>query len=199
MKYNSRLSDIQRALSIPVQRIATHLMRSMIQRIKRGVGAEGLFRPLGADSTARPGDGLFWVSPSRPQPPGYVAKPTSGPRVGWAGYESYLAYTQALGSPARTFEESGALLESLAVRVMGPGRVKVTFYGTHRAPLPFGPTDRPQRQSNTAVAFLGSRNERTPMLMPSRSELAEVTKIMRDEMAGLAEAASAQRAIARRR
>lgn len=198
VKYNNRLTEIQRALSVPVQEIGLFLMREMVQRIKRGVGASGLFRPLGADSRPRPGPGLFWVSPTRPQPAGYVARPTSGPKAGWAGYESYKAYVDALGKPARTFEETGALLDSLGIRVMGPGRVKVTFYGRHKAPEAFGPTDTPRPQSNTSVAFLGSRGEREPMLMPTAQELTQVGRIMRERMTEMAEAAAGQGAVTRR-
>lgn len=191
VKYNSRLSELERNLSLPVQEVAIDLAARMVQRIQLGQAAQGHFTALGAQSQERPGSGLFWVSPDRPQPPGYVTKPTTGPMAGWAGYRSYRGYTEAMGSPPRRFKITRQMLDSLKVRVMGPGRVKVAFYGAHkRAKQPPGVTA--SSTTNSGVAWLTSRNERDPMLMPSRVELDAVKRLVFERMNAIAEASTAQ-------
>lgn len=198
VKANNALSDIERALSIPVMEIAQRLAVSIRARIELGEAARGHFRPLGADSRERSGHGLFWVSPDRPQPAGYLSKPSTGQLAGWAGYRSYKAYTEALGSPPRKFKITRQLLDSMKIRPMGPGRVKIAFYGTHkRAKQP--PKIIGTGGSNSAVAFLASRDERDPMLMFTFRELADVARFVREHVNELAEAASAQGAKSRRR
>lgn len=192
VKYNSKLSEIERKFAIPLVEIAQQLVPGMIARIRQGRSSTGAFTSLGAHSVARPGGGLFWVPPKSAQPTGYVVKAAAGKYAGWAGYESYRAYTQALGSPPRDFDDTGALLSSLRIRVNGPGRVKVAFYGAH------APDERPdgtgQRRANSAVAYLASRHESVPMLTPSRDEIVQVARLFQSEVGAqvISEAADAQ-------
>lgn len=191
VRVNSRLSEIERRFAIPLVEIAQRLVPGMASRIQRGVSSTGTFAPLGAYSVPRPGPGLFWVPPDLPQPAGYLARPTEGKLAGWAGYKSYKAYTDALGGGPRKFTQTRQLMDSLAPRVLGPGRVKITFYGTHRASKK--PDGTKTQQSNTSVAYLASRNEPEPMLAPTREELLFVARQFQSETAGLIQnAADAQ-------
>lgn len=192
VKYNSKLSEIERKFAIPLVEIAQRLVPGMIARIRRGQASTGMFSALGAYSVPRPGSGLFWVSPKLPQPAGFVVKATNGTYAGWAGYQSYRAYTEALGSPARDFDNTGALLAALKIRVNGPGRVKVAFYGAHAADET--PTGKGQRRANSAVAYLASRNEPVPMLTPSRDEIVQVAQLFQSEVGAqlIGQAADAQ-------
>lgn len=192
VKFNSKLSEIERKFSIPLVEIAQQLVPGMLARIRRGQASTGMFTALGTHSVARPGSGLFWVPPKSAQPAGYVVKATTGKYAGWAGYESYRAYTEALGSPPRDFDDTGALLSTLRIRVNGPGRVKVAFYGAH------APDQRPdgpgQRKANSSVAYLASRHEAVPMLTPSRDEIVQVARLFQSEVGAqvISEAADAQ-------
>ena len=192
VKYNSKLSEIERRFAIPLTEIAQMLVPGMIARISRGQASTGRFSALGAHSTERPGKGLFWVPPRSAQPAGYVVKATTGKYAGWAGYESYRAYTQAQGSPPRDFSDTGALLSTLRIRVNGPGRVKVAFYGAHAADQ--RPGGGGERKANSAVAYLASRHESVPMLTPSRDEIVEVARLFQSEVGAqmIAEAADTQ-------
>jgi hypothetical protein len=190
VKYNTKLDEIQRGLALPLVEIATDLLASMEVRIDRGEAATGKFRALGEGSQPTANHGLYWVRPSLPQPPGYIAKLTSGPRSGWAGYRSYKAYTEALGSPPRTFRVTAQLRNSRKIRVMGPGRVRIAHYGGHSAqPNHKGEA---QKASNANVAFLASRNERDPMLMPTRGEFDAMRASVIEHYEALVAAGAAQ-------
>ena len=192
VKFNSKLSEIERRFAIPLVEIAQQLVPGMLDRIRRGQASTGQFAALGAYSVPTPGGGLFWVPPKSAQPAGFVAQPKSGKYAGWAGYVSYRAYTEALGSPARRFTATGALLSSLKIRVNGPGRVKVAFYGAHAA------ADKPggkgPRTPNTAVAYAASMREPVPMLTPSRDELVAIARQFQSEVGAqmISESADAQ-------
>lgn len=192
VKFNSRLSEIERRFAIPLVEIAQQLVPGMLDRIRRGQASTGSFAALGAYSVPKPGPGLFWVPPGSAQPVGYVAQPKSGKYAGWAGYVSYRAYTEALGSPARTFSATGALLSALKIRVNGPGRVKVAFYGAH------APSQKPDgkgpRTPNTAVAYAASMREPVPMLTPTREELVAIARQFQSEVGAqvISESADAQ-------
>lgn len=190
--YNSKLSEIEKRFAIPLVEIAQRLVPGMIARIRQGRSSTGTFSAIGAHSVPRPGSGLFWVSPKAPQPNGYVVKATHGDYAGWAGYRSYRDYADALGNPPRDFDDTGALLSSLKIRVNGPGRVKVAFYGAHAADET--PTGKGQRRANSAVAYLASRNEPVPMLTPSRDEIVQVAQLFQSEVGAqvIGEAADAQ-------
>ena len=192
VRVNSKLTEIERGFAIPLVEVAQQLVPGMIGRITRGVSSTGTFAPLGAYSVARPGKGLFWVPPDLPQPAGFVVRPTSGELDGWAGYRTYKAYADALGGGPRKFTQTRQLMQSLAPRVLGPGRVKITFYGAHRASRK--PDGTQVRQSNTSVAYLASRNEPAPMLAPTRDELVAIARSSQNEVAAgvLQNAADAQ-------
>gem|GEM_PF-6538207 len=181
VKVNSQLSDIERRFAIPLVEIAQQLVPGMVGRIAQGVSSTGTFAPLGAYSIERPGNGLFWVPPGNPQPAGYVVQPKAGAYGGWAGYRSYKEYTSALGGGPRTFTLTGMLLRSLAIRVLGPGRVKVAFYGGHKPSRQ--PTGKTERKSNANVAFLASRQEPAAMLTPTRREVEQVARQLQSEVA----------------
>jgi len=190
--YNSKLSEIEKRFAIPLVEIAQRLVPGMIARIRQGRSSTGTFSAIGAHSVPRPGSGLFWVSPKAPQPNGYVVKATHGDYAGWAGYRSYRDYADALGNPPRDFDDTGARLWSLKLRVNGPGGVKVASYGAH------SPDERPngpgQRKSNASVAYLASRNEPVPMLTPSRDEIVQVAQLFQSEVGAqlIGQAADAQ-------
>lgn len=217
VRYNSKLSEIEKRFAIPLLTIAQQLVPGMGRRIQQGIASQGMFRAMGADSKPRDGKGLWWVHPAYPQPGGYVVKATSGAYAGWAGYESYVAYLVARGlnGQPRNFTESGALWQSLRIRVNGPARVKVAFFGAHKyiapPPTPDGGTPEWQRRpgdrvrggrsgggtkryNNGEVAFLASRQEPAPMLTPSRMEIAEVAKQFQNEVSAqlIGQAADAQ-------
>lgn len=191
VKINSKLSEIERAFSIPLVDIAQRLLPSMLARFEAGQGAAGPFRALGADSTPRPGNGLFWVAPGAPQPSGYVVKVESGDRAGWAGYKSYKDYCSLRGSPPRKMRASGQALSSVAIRVNGPGRVKIAPYGAH---APAQKIDgKGARSSNTSVLYAASKDEPKPLFAPTREELQQILVDFQNGVAGQIEnAADAQ-------
>lgn len=192
VKFNKRLNQIQRDLALPILEVAQMLAHDLYYRVQRGVSAAGTFSALGARSSPTPGRGLFWVPPSRPQPAGYVTKATTGELAGWAGYRTYRAYTEALGSPPRRFKRTGQLMDSMKVRVMGPGRVKIAFYGGgSKAPKAPG-VKGGGATSNSGIAWFASRHEAAPMLMPNAAEFARVRKYVREHLAAIADGASAQ-------
>lgn len=181
VRYMSKLTEAERRFAIPLVEIAQQLVPGMLARIRQGRASVGNFSALGAHSPPKPSPGLFWVPPKSKQPAGFFVRPTSGKYAGWAGYESYRAYCEALGSPPRTFDETGALLSSLKIRVNGPGRVKVAFYGRH-APSS-SPDGKTKAEANSAIAFLASRREPMAMLTPSRDELVRVAQHYQSEVA----------------
>lgn len=193
VKYNSKLSEIEKRFAIPLVEIAQRLVPGMIARIRQGRSSTGTFAPLGAYTNPTPDHGLFWVRPGKPQPNApFIRRPKEGRYIGWAGYLSYAEYCRALGSPPRDFDDTGALISSLKIRVNGPGRVKVAFYGAH------SPDERPngpgQRKSNASVAYLASRHEAFPMLTPTRDEIVQVAQLFQSEVGAqvIGEAADAQ-------
>lgn len=194
VKWNSRLSEIERKLAIPLIEMAQQLTESLYHRIQRGIASDGMFSPMGARSKPTPSRGLFWVSPDREQPPGYVIKVTTGSYLaGWAGYDSYLDYCKALGQPPRDFFDTGELMRSLKARVMGPGRVKVTFYGTHKIrKQPKAAKAGDAKRVNREIAWLASKDEREPMLMPTRGEMDELQKLLVEHFDTIAQGAAAQ-------
>ncbi len=183
-KFVNALTDFDKAISIPLQVIGVYLASAIQTRAQGGMGAQGPMKPLGADSKAT-GRSLFWVPPEREHPggedpsgaTGYLFKHDKGPRAGWAAYLNYGTYARLYGKgKPRNLTEKGDLWRSLAVKVTSPTRVKVTFFGSHPAHT------GTKGQSNTSVAFLDSRKERTPLLMPNRAELEEVGRLLRDEV-----------------
>jgi len=190
IKFNSKLSEIEKGLAIPLVDIAAALLDSMEDRIDRGKAAVGSFRPIGADSKPTGRGALFWVRPDQPQPTGYIVKPSQGQLAGWAGYRSYKAYAEALGSPARDFNLTGQLRASRKIRVMGPGRVSIKHYGAHTPSKT--PDGKATRSSNSNVAWLASRLERDPMLMPTAKEFEQIRQQTIAHFEALVAAGSAQ-------
>jgi hypothetical protein len=190
VKFNTKLTEIERGLAIPLVDIATALLDSMEERIDRGEAAVGRFRPLGADSKPTGRGGLFWVSPGKPHPTGYVVKPSQGKLAGWAGYRNYKAYAEALGNPPRDFNITGQLRSSRRVKIMGPGRVSIKHYGAHSPSAT--PDGKTTRSSNSNVAWLASRLERDPMLMPTAKEFDEIRQQTLAHFEALVAAGSAQ-------
>jgi hypothetical protein len=205
-KGKSRLPAIADQLSIPLQEIAKMLIPLMGRRVNLGVSATGHFSPMGRNPP-KGGRGLWWVAPGTPQPAGWIVKPTKGPWEGWAGYESYHAWLAArgiLGKP-RNFHETGELWDSLRFRVLSADKVRIAFYGKHKyrpPPMPVGggtpqwqsragtrvkPANQGKRgeakfYSNSEIAFLASRNEADPMLMPSEPEVRQVMALYQNNV-----------------
>lgn len=192
VKANNSLSELARKLVIPIVELGQRLGEEIIPRVQRGESIDGPFRKLGADSPETSDSGLYWVHPARPQPPGHVVKPTTSGLRGWAGYRSYRDYVDRLGELARDFTERGILMAAAKVRANGPGRAKLTFYGSHGAQPAHEKGGAPRRGTNTNVAFLASRLERHPMLMPNLRELKLIRDWLRRHMEAIAEAAGAQ-------
>ena len=205
VRYNSKLSDPERALALPLLGIAQTLIMQMSERIRRGVSSTGTFAPLAAYSSATAARGLFWVPPGQSQPAGWISKTDDG----WAGYLDYPTYAGLRGGGPRTFHETDALFSTIGARVNGPGRVKITFRGTHPRPSSGHQWHHPTAKAvkagggralpNTTVAFLASRREPAPMLTPTPAEIEGVVETLRGEIvARLSEAGEAQRARSRR-
>ena len=192
IKWNSKLDQIQRNLALPILEVSQMLALDLYYRVQRGLSATGTFSALGSRSSPSPGKGLFWVPPSRPQPAGYVTKATTGELAGWAGYRTYRAYTEALGSPPRRFKLTGQLMNSMKVRVMGPGRVKIAFYGGHRKAAQAPGVKGGGATNASGIAWFASRDEADPMLMPSAAELTRVREYVREHLAAITESATAQ-------
>ena len=166
VKKSRVLTDGGRALARPRQEATQCLAGMILTRIRQGRGPIGPWNTYG--STAREGgEALFWVAPKRPQPgpersgDGLKFRVTSGPWAGWAAYESARAYYRLRGLEGQPhdFEESGALLRAAAIRMVNPRHGRLAFYGGHG------------KQSAKQVGWLASRNESSPLLMPSAEEV----------------------------
>lgn len=184
VRVNSKLSQIERGFAIPLVEIAQQLVPGMVARIQRGQSSTGTFEPLGVRSVATPAHGLFWVSPKSPHPP-IQSKGKSWPVIGddgWAGYLTYSDYAEARGKKPRNFRDTNQLMPTLGIRVNGPGRVKVTFYGSHRRNKPKSEGGGVVTTSNSSVALMASRNEPAPMLTPTRDELVAISRQFQDEV-----------------
>lgn len=182
VRFVSSLSEFERRFSIPMQVIGRYLLGAIKVRWDSGEAPLGRFSAMGAHSKERPGDGLFWVPPSQPQPTGtgYVQTAQTGPRTGWAGYVSYPAYCRlAYGGRPRDFEATGAFRHSVVLRILSPVKAKIAPYGSHAS------ADG-ERRSNTSVGFLASRFERLPLLHPTAAEVRTVGDILQDEVVGQA-------------
>lgn len=210
-RVKSKLPAIADQLSIPLQEVAKMIIPLMGRRVSLGQSPSGHFTPMGKNPP-KGGKGLWWVGPESPQPAGFVVRPTSGDWMGWAGYESYRAYLAALGvlGQPRNFHESGELWDSLRYRVLAANNVRIAFYGKHKYRPPPSVNGSPMWQrrvggeffdgkarikpanqekrgaakyySNSEIAFLASRNEVDPMLMPTRDEVAKVLALYQNNV-----------------
>lgn len=167
VKKSKLLTEPQRALALPMLEATQYLADMVISRIRTGQGPRGPWDTYGSGDAGNAGVRLFWVAPGRPQPgdvdakDGLAFKVEAGPWAGWAAYESVDAYYRLRGLAGRPhdFEESGVLLRASAIRVVTPRHMRLAFYGGHGK--------LPAKQ----VAWLASKDERDPLLMPSRAEV----------------------------
>lgn len=206
-KGKTRLPEAADKLSWPLQEVAKMLIPIMGRRVKLGVSPSGHWAAMGKNPE-KPGRGLWWVAPGTPQPAGALVNVTSGPWQGWAGYASYHAWLKArgiLGQP-RNFNETGEMWDALRFRVLGAANVRIAFYGKHMyrpPPIPEGggktawqqragtrvkPANADKRgkakfYSNAEIAWLASRNEADPMLMPTREEVQQIMVLFQNNMA----------------
>ena len=174
--------ELARMLSAGIAQIAATLIPIMRLRIGAGHSSQGgYFRALGADSVPLPGPGLFWVSPKRPQPAGFIAEVKAGDgtnfggwdatktsRIGWKGYRTYKHYCELLGSPPRRFVDSGLMMSALVARIDGPRKVSLVFVGSRKTTTGRGKTSTVRFRD---IAYINSRNEPLSMLTPSASEI----------------------------
>lgn len=172
VRFNQRLKQVDRelarTLSAGIYEVAAFLIPLMQRRFATGRSSQGYFRALGEDSVPKPGPGLFWVSPKRPQPDGWVGKVESGDNAGWVGYRTYREYCALLGSPPRRFRASGIMMASMHPRVDGPRKVSIAFSGTRKTTTGRGKTATVR---NRDIAYINSREEPVAMMTPTRDEV----------------------------
>lgn len=170
VKKSAVLTQGQQRLALPLVEATRLLASLMVERIRRGQGPHGPWNTYGRGGEARD-EKYFWVPPGRPQPgnpeskTGLVFRLETGPWKGWAAYESTAAYyrLRGLAGKPHDFEETGALLSrNLAIRIVTPRQIRLAFFGSHG------------KLSAKQVAWLASRGESEPMLMPSEAEVARV-------------------------
>jgi hypothetical protein len=131
--------------------------------------------------------------------------------AGYASYRDWLSARGILGQP-RNFDETGEMWDSLRYRVLAANNVRIAFYGKHmyRAPpMPVGggtpqwqrriggeffdgsarikPANEGKRgkakyYANSEIAWLASRAEASPMLMPTREEVGAVMTLYKRNM-----------------
>lgn len=129
----------------------------------------------------------------------------------YESYHAWLRARGILGQP-RNFTESGELWDSIRYRVLAANNVRIAFYGKHMYRPPPMPTDggspawqrrvggewfdgrarikranedkrgKAKYYSNAEIAFLASRNEADPMLMPSRDEVKHVMALFQNNV-----------------
>lgn len=174
IKKSKILTQGQRDLAMPLVEVTQFLAGLMVERIQRGQGPRGPWSTYASGGEARD-ESYFWVAPGRPQPgdpgskSGLVFRIETGEWKGWAAYESVGAYyrLRGLAGQPHDFEETGKLLrDNLGVRIMTPRHIRLAFYGQHG------------RLSAKAVAWLASRGESEPLLMPSESEVGQVQRVL---------------------
>jgi len=171
----SKLSEADVRLTEPLRVIASRMAAQIRERVKeRGQRPDGRswsqigtwrLSPRANDPHAR-----WWVPPGNEQPPGYFQLVSGGEFDGWAVYENYTAYLEALppSSRKRKWDKTGEMWRSLGVRMLRPGRAKVTFFGRR----PTSPRSR-VKLANAQVAYLAGRYEGINVLQFSREEAAD--------------------------
>ena len=180
VKGMNKLTDIERDLVVPLVDIAKSIRDQMRVRIRGGLDANrNNFLPLGANSTDKPGDSLWWVPPDQPQPAGWLADPKSGKWVGWKGYASYRDYIARTGD-RRTFFRTGGLLEALAIKVQSVTAVRLYFQGSRAKTYQDGRTTRTNYRD---IAYFNSFRESNALLAPSSGELTNSLQILEDSVA----------------
>lgn len=167
VKKSKLLTDPQRTLALPLIEATQFLADMILARIRTGQGPRGPWDTYGSGSSHTSSEHLFWVAPGRPQPGDPDAKNglrfrvKAGPWTGWAAYDSPEAYYRLRGLAGRPhdFEESRALLRATSIRFISARHMRLAFYGGHG------------KLSAKKVAWLASRDEQHPLLMPSPQEL----------------------------
>ena len=166
VKKSAVLTQGQQRLALPLVEVTQVLATAILERIRRGQGPRGPWNTYASGGEARD-EALFWVAPGRPQPGDPNAKEglrfrvETGPWTGWAAYESPAAYyrLRGLAGKPHDFEESGELLRRTAIRIVSPRQIRLAFFGGHGC------------LSAKQVAWLASRGESEPLLMPSPAEV----------------------------
>lgn len=169
VKKSKILTDRQKALALPMVEVTRMLGEIVLSRIQSGRGPEGPWKTYGSGAEPRD-EQFFWVAPGRDQPGDAAAgnglkfRLKTGKWAGWAAYESVRAYYRLRGLLGRPhdFSESGRLIRQAAIRIMTPRHIRLAFYGSHG------------KTSAKNVAWLASRKEDAPLLMPSKPEVAEI-------------------------
>lgn len=211
-KGKSRLPEIASQLAIPLVEIAKMIIPLMGRRVKLGISPSGRFTAMGKNQPTggglwwvAPGEPqpAGWIA--RP-----TGGPWAG-WAGYTNYRDWLAARGILGQP-RNFTETGEMWDSLRYRILAANKVRIAFYGKHmyRAPpMPVGggtpqwqrrhggeffdgaarikPANAEKRgkakyYANSEIAYLASRHEADPMLMPTRDEVAGLISVYKDTM-----------------
>jgi hypothetical protein len=180
----SKLTELQRALGVPVRDIASALARAIRYRVQlKGQRPDGRhWTLLGTyavgDRTNDP-KMRWWVRPDSPQPLGYIRQIPSGEFAGWAVYENFAVYMRALSPKQRQrrWERTGELWRTLGVRLLSAARAKVTFMGRRKT----SPRSK-MTLANAQVAYLAGRFEGVNVLMPSPEEVRSVLEAVQNAM-----------------
>lgn len=169
IKKSKVITDSARALALPLTEATQMLGAKILARVARGQGPTGPWDTYGSGADTTSGH-LFWVAPDRPQPgtPGdgtFKFRVSAGKWEGWAAYESVRGYYKLAGKLGKPhdFDESGELLSRAVVRIVSARHVRLAFYGGHKGGI-----------SAKQLAWLVSKDEREPLLMPSKAEVQEV-------------------------
>lgn len=165
IKKSKLLTDAQRTLALPIVEATQYLADLVLTRIRQGQGPHGPWDTYASDGPNE-GGGKFWVAPGRPQPGtpgqgGLAFRVTTGRWAGWAAYTSIKGYYDERGLTGRPhdFEETGRLMRATSIRIVTPRHARLAFYGSHG------------KLSAKQVAWLTSRDEAYPLLMPSPAEV----------------------------
>lgn len=170
VKKSKVITEPARALALPLTEATQILANRVLSRVARGQGPNGPWNTYGANAGEQKDGTFFWVSPHDKQPgtPGVGAfkfRVSKGEWAGWAAYESVRGYYDLAGLTGKPhdFNDSGELMSKAVVRIISARHVRLAFYGGHKSGL-----------SAKEVAWLASKSERDPLLMPNRSEVQEV-------------------------
>lgn len=144
VKTNNRLDALSQKMVMPLVEIAKTQAALIRDRVRMGLDPQGNpWTPKGRLKGTgrhrdrgvghRDGRGLWWVSPSHPQPSGwYFEIPMSA--KGMQGFKVYRSYQQYVnlgaGGDVRDWEVTGAFWASVAVRAISARRVSINARGS---------------------------------------------------------------------
>ena len=142
--------------ALPYIRLMQHVLALVKERVivRREHAGRGKFRKY---KDAKKKHFIYWVSPDRKQPTaGIIARRRVGSEE-WAGYASGRSYKkQVSGSEHKNFVETGAMWNSLRIRLRSHYSMRAAFYGSSH--------DRGLKGSrktrNADKAFYGTKNEK---------------------------------------